>query len=213
MDVIITQQQYRDRVAQTGLPFQFSTGDNIYRVESTPVAVTACSMLRDGTGWYLMRIPKIPGTILYGIEQFFEYVADRLETEVRVRVYYDPSKEDYVVELPNQEVTSATVYTLDDEYGYAMEHGVYPVMDIHSHCRFPAIWSGTDDRNETGNWIFAVIGSLGRNPQLIIRVGTGGYFHEIDASEVFDLHEIKKDQAEIVCQELLSNLEKVRKVG
>ena len=60
-------------------------------------------------------------------------------------------------------------------------------MDIHSHCYYPAFFSETDNKDEKGNRIYGVIGSLDKRPQLLLRAGTGGCFVEIsDVGKIFD---------------------------
>jgi proteasome lid subunit RPN8/RPN11 len=140
-----------------------------------------------------MGIPKIPISILKGIYLFFNYISDEYETEVRVQVFFDPNRKMYEVYLPNQEVTSASIYTLDAEYAYMQKTGYWPVLDIHSHCRYPAIFSATDNNYEKGSWIYGVIGSLGRFPQLLLRAGSGGYYVPICERDVFDLSAASDD--------------------
>lgn len=189
LEVVVSEREYEQRVNAMAPPFIYLHDGLSCRVESTPVALTACSISGTGLGWFQLRIPKIPQYVLKALYLFFEQVADNYETEVRVQVYFNSETREFELDFPEQEVTSASVYTLDAEYGL-MTDTVWPVLDMHSHCRFPAMFSATDNRNEKGNWVFGVIGSLGphllRSPELVLRVGTGGNFMKINADEVFD---------------------------
>lgn len=201
LNVILSEDEYERRISAMAPPFTFMHDGMSYRVESTPVALTACSINGSGEGWFRLRIPRIPQYVLKALYLFFEQVADVYETEVRIQVYFHSETGKYELYFPEQEVTNASVYTLDMEYGL-MTDTLWPVLDIHSHCRFPAIFSATDNRNELGNWVFGVIGSFGRIPELMLRVGTGGNFMEVHTNEVFDVGIVDDPKAGKIAKEL-----------
>ncbi len=61
------------------------------------------------------------------------------------------------------------------------------VLEIHSHRHFPASFSPTDDADERGFRIYAVIGCLGSNqPEVALRVGVYGHFMSVPWEAVFD---------------------------
>jgi PRTRC genetic system protein A len=60
------------------------------------------------------------------------------------------------------------------------------VLDIHSHGTMPALFSGTDNRDEQGLKLYAVIGRVDMlMPEVKLRVGIYGYFAPIEFEEVF----------------------------
>lgn len=185
LEIVSSEEEYERRAKAMAPPFCYEKNDGFFRVQSTPVMLTACCMSTTGAGWCEMRVPKIPLYLLRVIYLFFEKIAQSYETEVRVQIYYNSDSEEYELYLPCQEVTAASVYTTEAEY-MKMSESVWPVLDIHSHCRFPALWSNVDDANELGNWIFGVIGSVGCRPEIRLRVGTGGYFMSLPLEQVFE---------------------------
>lgn len=82
---------------------------------------------------------------------------------------------------PPQIATATSVRPLDphDEfYGRAL-------IEVHSHHSMRARFSETDDADEQGFRIYAVVGSLYENPEIAVRVGVYGYFWDIPAIRVF----------------------------
>lgn len=61
------------------------------------------------------------------------------------------------------------------------------VIELHSHHEMKAFWSGTDDADETGFKLYAVIGRIFSEPTLRVRAGVYGYFVELPAGDVFEL--------------------------
>jgi PRTRC genetic system protein A len=60
------------------------------------------------------------------------------------------------------------------------------VLDIHSHGMIEAFCSGTDNRDEQGLKLYAVIGRVDMlMPEVKLRVGIYGYFAPIEFEEVF----------------------------
>ena len=84
----------------------------------------------------------------------------------------------YSIKTPSQQATAASVTyeTLPDT-----------VLDIHSHTDgVPAQFSPTDNRDEQGFRLYAVVGDL-RNlcPTVELRLGVYGYFLPLSRDEVF----------------------------
>lgn len=61
------------------------------------------------------------------------------------------------------------------------------IIEVHSHHTMAAFWSSTDDRDEQGFRLYAVLGDIFRRPTLRVRVGLYGYFLELPPTQVFDL--------------------------
>ena len=61
------------------------------------------------------------------------------------------------------------------------------LIELHSHHTMPAFWSGTDDADEQGFRLYAVLGTVFTQPTLRLRVGVYGVFYEIDPAAVFAL--------------------------
>lgn len=183
VETVVDEVEYKKRIQQPYALFNLVLSEDIrYRVESTPVSLTAAKIGGYDGGWYKYRLPKMPMGILKSLYCFFSDVAEKFKTEVLVRVYYDPSAEKYVLEVPEQKTAPGLVVT---DQGLIPQY--WPVMDIHSHCYYPAFFSETDNKDEKGNRIYGVIGSLDKRPQLLLRAGTGGCYVKIsDVGKIFD---------------------------
>jgi len=60
------------------------------------------------------------------------------------------------------------------------------VLEIHSHHRFPAQFSPTDDADEQHLCVYGVVGRLDQErPEVALRVGAYGYFLPVPWESVF----------------------------
>jgi hypothetical protein len=59
------------------------------------------------------------------------------------------------------------------------------LCELHSHGNMRAFWSRTDDADEQGARVYAVIGRLDTAPEIRIRVGVYGYWHPLPVTAVF----------------------------
>lgn len=91
--------------------------------------------------------------------------------------------------VPAQEATAGNVRPLDP-YDAIMANAVF---ELHSHHEMPARFSPTDNKEETGMRLYAVIGRIFTQPEIRVRVGIYGYFWEFPASTVFELPASFKD--------------------
>ena len=67
------------------------------------------------------------------------------------------------------------------------KEGSVALVDLHSHNAMMPVFSGTDDQDETGFRIFAVVGWLDSRPAIMVRVGVFGHFALLNAHMVFEL--------------------------
>ena len=98
-----------------------------------------------------------------------------------------PDKEHYVA------VTAAAGYHFyvpvqdEGDASVVYEVGDSVILDIHSHAHMPAFFSHqTDDKDETGLKLYAVVGRLNATPVVKLRVGVYGYFQTLAWRDVFD---------------------------
>ncbi|MBA7676844.1 hypothetical protein ES703_85089 [subsurface metagenome] len=98
----------------------------------------------------------------------------------------DPSSEHYVAitgdagyhfYIPVQDKSAGSVV-------YEVVNAV--VLEMHSHGQMGAFFSTTDNTDETGLKLYAVIGKLNSTPIVKLRVGVYGYFKALPWKEVFD---------------------------
>ena len=84
----------------------------------------------------------------------------------------------YRLVVPPQEGTASSLT-------YQPPQGV--VAEFHSHARYRAFFSATDDRDEQGFRVYGVVGRLHDTlPELALRVGIYGHFAPLHWSQVFD---------------------------
>lgn len=86
--------------------------------------------------------------------------------------------DEYRLRIPNQQSDEASIK-------YVPEEDV--VVDIHSHAHMDAFFSDTDNADEQGFKIYAVVGRVDTVlPRVMMRVGCYGYFFQIPWEEVFE---------------------------
>ena len=59
------------------------------------------------------------------------------------------------------------------------------LCDLHSHANMPANFSPTDNRDERGARVYAIIGKLDNAPEIRLRVGLYGYWLPLPVTAVF----------------------------
>lgn len=88
-------------------------------------------------------------------------------------------EDEYRLRIPEQERSAASV---------KYESLLSSIMDIHSHGRMKAWFSGTDDTDEQGLRLYMVVGMLDTLlPEVEIRLGIYGYFTPMCVEEIFDV--------------------------
>ena len=152
-----------------------------YRVEQTPFGFFDCR--EDGMEVdFLLDAPKIPGALLQEIITYFKRDPDR---EAAVQVFYDEKKRAYELYYPKQKAGAASVVF---ERNTAMEEEKVLVMDVHSHNRMDAFFSGIDDRDEKGTRLYLVIGKIDtKKPAWCFRAGIAGHYKYLNLKDVFTM--------------------------
>jgi PRTRC genetic system protein A len=90
---------------------------------------------------------------------------------------------EWSIHIPQQQITKTSVVPCDRHD----ETGTSALIDLHSHASFPPFFSSTDDKDETGFRIYAVIGNVDKTPTISVRVGVYSHYFNIPASTVFEL--------------------------
>ncbi len=91
--------------------------------------------------------------------------------------------DEWSIHIPDQQITNASAVPCDRHD----RAGTRALIDLHSHARFSPFFSPTDDQDETGFRIYAVIGDVDKAPAMSVRVGVYSHYFNIPASTVFDL--------------------------
>jgi PRTRC genetic system protein A len=100
--------------------------------------------------------------------------------------------DDWRIHIPDQQVTNASTVPYDRHD----RAGTSALIDLHSHGRFSPFFSLTDNRDEVGFRIYAVIGNLDKVPRISVRVGVYSHYFYVPASTVFELPDDIKDTYE-----------------
>jgi len=93
--------------------------------------------------------------------------------------------EQWFIHIPDQQSTNASTVPFDRHD----QAGTSALIDLHSHARFSSFFSHTDDRDEVGFRIYAVIGSVDKVPTISVRVGVYSHYFNLPAETVFELPE------------------------
>ncbi|MFB2917259.1 hypothetical protein [Aerosakkonema funiforme] len=88
------------------------------------------------------------------------------------------------LEVPAQIATPTSVTPLVSSLDSSYERAL---IEVHSHANMSSEFSETDNQEETGFRIFAVLGKLKSQPEINARIGIYSHFYSIPASWVFEL--------------------------
>ena len=151
----------------------FVATENPYLAARVPVAAATVRGLPPVYSAFTLQTGRLPGCLWKHIVAVAQIHSD---TEVLLVVTYESSG--YQLRLPAQ-VTGPLSVT----YRPASD----AVLEIHSHRHFPASFSATDNADEKGFRIYAVIGCLdSAHPEVALRVGVYGHFMPVPWEAVFD---------------------------
>lgn len=85
--------------------------------------------------------------------------------------------------MPSQIQSGGTVRPADQFHPAAKD----ALIEIHSHHDMAPFFSSTDNQDEQGFRIYAVLGHIHRRPTIRVRVGIYGHFMDIPAGWVFGM--------------------------
>ena len=169
--------------------------NEVYRYEETPIMKIkafkeSIDYLGCVKGSLEYRLPKIPFSILDKIIQYFIRIYRSEGTEAIALIFYDRRKEEYEIYIPNQRATAGYV-EFDRDTSLECDESKYLVMEIHSHGKFGAFWSQTDNEDELAHRLYAVVGNVDcfdySKESIIVRGATGGMHVKSYINDIFDL--------------------------
>ena len=130
-----------------------------------------------------MEYPPIPAGI---IEEMLAYAQDANDQGHPVEALFHLvwGTNGWQLLIPEQVQSVTNVAPVDDgpESSYARA-----LVETHSHHTMRAFFSSTDDRDEQGFRIYAVLGKIFADPELLVRAGCQGTFWVIPADWIFEL--------------------------
>lgn len=110
-------------------------------------------------------IPKIPGKLFYGIIRFYRKIYETNKNEVMAQIWWDKEAQEFLVEVPEQEVAGASI-TYQRTGGWYDDPNKVLILTSHSHHTMGAFYSATDNSDERGkHGIYSfVFGNLMNKP-------------------------------------------------
>lgn len=96
-------------------------------------------------------------------------------------------------EPPQMQATTNVRQQLGEPGSDPAQWDAATIVELHSHHAMPAFFSQTDDADEQGFRIYAVLGEIFTAPTLLVRVGVYGHHWTIPAATVFELPEGIRD--------------------
>ena len=145
------------------------------RIPVTPCQVRGLAMLKP---YFRLKVPRIPANLLVTI----------LPDACRARrpdgglneAFYQFHHQGKTVQVkkPDQRVTGISVLA-----SVSCEDDI--ICDLHTHGNMPAFWSATDDKDEQGAQLYAVVGKLDTVPEIRLRLGLYGYWLPLPVTAVF----------------------------
>jgi PRTRC genetic system protein A len=133
-----------------------------------------------------VNIPRVPAILMHDILHESEEI---LPNEILFWFNFDRDRQDWNVVAPRQICRPSSVFPVDKSDPF----GIKALIDLHSHALMEPFFSTTDNKDEQGFRIFAVIGKVNEQPEIRVRVGVYGNYWNIPASTIFDLPEEIRD--------------------
>ena len=108
---------------------------------------------------------------------------ENLPNEILFWFNFDRDRQVWNLDAPLQICRPASVFPVDRSDPL----GARALIDLHSHALLDPFFSRTDNKDEQGFRIFAVIGRVNQKPLILVRVGVYGNYWNIPADLVFEL--------------------------
>lgn len=132
------------------------------------------------------NLPHVPAALMHHVLQASR---ENLPNEILFWFNFDHDQRIWNVDAPLQVCCPASVYPVDESDPL----GIKALIDLHSHAYMEPFFSPTDDKDEQGFRIFAVIGKVNGSPKIRVRVGVYGNYWDIPAAMIFELPEGIRD--------------------
>ena len=133
-----------------------------------------------------VNLPRVPAILMHHILQASK---ENLPNEILFWFNLRPRPKVWNWMLPYRYCRPASVFPVDKSDPL----GTKALIDLHSHALMEPFFSPTDDKDEQGFRVFAVIGKVNERPEVRVRVGVYGNYWDIPASMIFELPEEIRD--------------------
>jgi PRTRC genetic system protein A len=129
-----------------------------------------------------VKMPRVPRLLMNHVLQASK---ESLPNEILFWFNFDHHRQVWNLDAPLQICRPASAVPVDKSDPL----GIRALIDLHSHALMEPFFSRTDDKDEQGFRIFAVLGKVNGKPKIIVRVGVYGNYWNIPASMIFELPE------------------------
>ena len=176
------------------LAYQYVLGGNglFIRAETrffaATLPVTSCTVrgLEPLRRQFHLKVPRIPGRLLERVladaRQARRPIGDQPSHGLNEVLYqFHHHGQRVQVKKPPQQATGISVVTTD----HSTNDNGSILCDLHSHGNMAAFFSQTDDADEQGAKLYAVIGKLDTTPAIRLRVGLYGTWQPLPVTAVF----------------------------
>lgn len=171
-------------------------GDGVY-IRARRAELSACARvatyavrgLPPVTPFLSLHLPRVPEKITRACFNRARSVCVGAGRPREVLLYLIHDETGWRMVEPDQEADGSSCRPTDP----CNEDGVRSIIELHSHHEMRAFWSGpasvegTDDHDEQGFKLYAVMGRIFTTPTLRVRAGVYGHFVEVPACDVFEL--------------------------
>lgn len=122
---------------------------------------------------------RLPGRLLPAILAHARNVCKQSGGQVEQQYFVTERAGVLHARLPHQDASASRIH-------YTVLDAEPVILDIHSHHQLPAYFSATDDRDDTGLGVSAVIGRIFERPELVVRLCCYGHTQRVPALTIFD---------------------------
>ncbi len=129
-----------------------------------------------------VTMARVPAILMRHVLQASK---ENLPNEILFWFNFDHDQQVWNMDAPLQYCRPASVFPVDKSDPL----GIKALIDLHSHALMDPFFSRTDNKDEQGFRIFAVIGKVNEKPEIRVRVGVYGNYWDIPASMIFELPE------------------------
>ena len=133
-----------------------------------------------------VKMPRVSAMLLH---HALNASKENLPNEILFWFNFNHDRQVWNLDAPLQICRPASVLPVDKNDPL----GIQALIDLHSHAVLDPFFSRTDNRDEQGFRIFAVIGRVNEKPLILVRVGVYGNYWNIPAEIVFELPEEIRD--------------------
>lgn len=148
-----------------------------------PLAVVTVPGLASLTPVFKFTAPRVPADLLLEFLVHSYRARDAHGSPIEALAYLCVAEGGWVATYPEVEATATTVRPTSD----APDAYADALIEIHSHHVMPAWFSPTDDRDEIGFRLYAVVGTLtAAEPQVNVRLGVYGRHFVVPEGVVFE---------------------------